>query len=341
MASIALPRALRLTFTGAVLAFLAGSCATSEKVDDTGKGGGTTPPDPVSTEVCRLHSCDIDDECGGCEGGKRTCLVDEHRCVACDPVAGGCAEGESCSEFGACIPQGQTCESDAAGTPTLTCASSLDCLACDSLHQVCDPASGRCVTCTDDDVSACADTRACHAGRCAECSAEVPCPEGATCSPGGSCEAACGTDGVPCETTAGGGGGGAGGGGMGGAGGGGSTGCHDVCAAGDAMDKACDPCTTKLCASDDYCCSTAWDQQCVGEVGQYCDSDCGTLGAGGGGSTGGEDTCAHDVCDPGDSLNPFCSDCALAVCGDDPFCCAVSWDASCVTEVGMYCSSGC
>src|SRR5512133_767757 len=111
MASIALPRALRLAFTSTLLAILAASCATGGKVDDSGSGGGGAPPHPVNTEVCRLHSCDIDDECGGCQDGKRTCLVDEHRCVACDPVAGGCAEGEFCSEFGACVPQGQTCES--------------------------------------------------------------------------------------------------------------------------------------------------------------------------------------------------------------------------------------
>jgi hypothetical protein len=124
------------------------------------------------------------------------------------------------------------------------------------------------------------------------------------------------------------------------------------------MDKSCDPCATTLCAADDFCCTTTWDEQCVSEVGQYCGQMCGgTAGAGGGGAgAGGADptggaastgvgsgggTCAHDVCTAGPALVPFCSSCALQVCGQDAFCCILAWDAQCVSEVAQYCPSGC
>ena len=45
---------------------------------------------------------------------------------------------------------------------------------------------------------------------------------------------------------------------------------HAPCATGVALSATCDPCTTQLCAQDPYCCSTAWDATCVGEVGSIC-----------------------------------------------------------------------
>ena len=347
MALIALPRALRFAFSAALSALLAGACATGTKVTDQGTGGDVSNPDPTgSSEVCRLHSCDSDSECGGCTEGKTRCLTEEHRCVACDPDSGGCAMGEYCSGFGACVPTGQTCDADANGKPTISCGSSVDCVACDSLHQVCDTVSGSCVTCTDDDTSACA-TAACNSHRCAECSATVECPAGNTCSPAGACLAD-----DPKATTSGGCGGG---GGDPGVGGGSPGGCHDVCESGDAMAASCDPCATTLCAADDYCCSTAWDAQCVSEVSQYCAQDCGgATGAGGSGAGGGSGvgsgasstgsgggTCVHDVCETGVALSLFCSGCALSVCSNDPYCCILTWDSQCVSEVAMYCPSGC
>jgi hypothetical protein len=360
MALSALPRALRIAVSATLSALLAGACATGTKITDDGSGGagGGSNPDPTGTEVCRLHSCDTNSECGGCTDGKTTCLTAEHRCVACDPGGAGCAEGEYCSAFGACVPTGQTCDLDPNGKPMISCAATLDCAACDSLHQVCDTASKTCVTCTDADTSACA-TAACNAHRCAECSATVACPAGSTCSPLGKCEAD--------DTTGSNGVGGSSGVGSGGVGGGAPGACHDVCAIGDAMDKTCDPCATTLCAADDFCCTTTWDEQCVSEVAQYCGTTCnpisgsgagagGGQGAGGGAGVGGADgsggsigsgagsgggTCAHDTCTAGPALIPFCSSCALAVCTNDAFCCVVAWDAQCVADVATYCPSGC
>lgn len=43
-----------------------------------------------------------------------------------------------------------------------------------------------------------------------------------------------------------------------------STGCtHSACTAGGALGLWCSPCTAAVCTIDSYCCSTAWDAQCV------------------------------------------------------------------------------
>jgi hypothetical protein len=45
---------------------------------------------------------------------------------------------------------------------------------------------------------------------------------------------------------------------------------HGVCTAAEKLDAACDPCATAVCATDPYCCDTAWDGICVGEAGSIC-----------------------------------------------------------------------
>jgi len=52
-------------------------------------------------------------------------------------------------------------------------------------------------------------------------------------------------------------------------------------------------------------------------------------------------TCAHDICEAGDSLNPFCDPCVNQICqsNTDPFCCDSNgnWDENCVDEVLSVC----
>ena len=55
---------------------------------------------------------------------------------------------------------------------------------------------------------------------------------------------------------------------------GGSTCAHPMCSTGANLANGCDPCVTKICATDSYCCSTAWDSICVGEVGSICGQSC-------------------------------------------------------------------
>ena len=38
--------------------------------------------------------------------------------------------------------------------------------------------------------------------------------------------------------------------------------------------SGCDPCATKICAADSYCCGTKWDSVCVGEVASVCGQTC-------------------------------------------------------------------
>jgi hypothetical protein len=54
----------------------------------------------------------------------------------------------------------------------------------------------------------------------------------------------------------------------------GGTGCHPICNAGSKLGASCDPCAAQVCAQDPYCCSTLWDNQCVGEVGSICGQTC-------------------------------------------------------------------
>ena len=57
-------------------------------------------------------------------------------------------------------------------------------------------------------------------------------------------------------------------------GGGGSTCSHAICTAGTKLTSTCDPCATKICAADSYCCGTKWDSVCVGEVASICGQTC-------------------------------------------------------------------
>jgi hypothetical protein len=120
---------------------------------------------------------------------------------------------------------------------------------------------------------------------------------------------------------------------------GGESACtHALCATGTALAPPCDPCATALCALDPYCCTTAWDATCVGEVSSICGASCSAPPTGG---DAGASTCAHPVCATGAPLASACESCATTLCAQDPYCCAVSWDATCVGEVGAICGQAC
>jgi len=55
-----------------------------------------------------------------------------------------------------------------------------------------------------------------------------------------------------------------------------TTSCaHDLCSTGDDLLSSCDPCVTKICAQDPFCCGSGWDNLCVEEVGTICGTSCG------------------------------------------------------------------
>lgn len=49
---------------------------------------------------------------------------------------------------------------------------------------------------------------------------------------------------------------------------------HPICATGVKLVSSCDPCATKVCTKDSYCCATSWNSICVGEVGSVCGQTC-------------------------------------------------------------------
>lgn len=89
-------------------------------------------------------------------------------------------------------------------------------------------------------------------------------------------------------------------------------------------------CCETVCAIDAFCCETVWDVQCVTETLAFCTNlscPCGGGGAGAG--------CFIVHASPGCSSATCCN----SVCNSDPFCCGVTWDASCVAAAGTFCAA--
>ena len=203
-----------------------GATGDAEEDDDSGSGASDSGPAP-GEGICLLNNCSEDAHCEGCADGRNSCLVEENRCVGCNPNDGtGCPDGETCSPYGICAPTGQTCETDANGVPLISCTQNSDCLACSPMNQVCDTTIGACVACTDTNTQHCLQSDICIAGecspkcpsscttdaecgqcggpgneahacnnhQCAECSDTWPCPAGLSCS-NGSCIPGCGIPG--------------------------------------------------------------------------------------------------------------------------------------------------
>jgi len=219
--------------------FTPGPGSVGESGDDGSEGDEAADDSAGETEgegegICLLHNCESDLECGGCTEGRTMCNLEEKRCVACEPGGTeGCAEGEMCSEFGYCVPAGLTCPTDGEGVPTVNCLVDDDCAACDPQHLVCDTATNTCVGCSDSDTEHCqatehcsaagecipdcpesctessdcsqcggamAPAHACVAHHCAQCSDDVPCPQGQVCNSHGVCADMCGLSGMVAGT---------------------------------------------------------------------------------------------------------------------------------------------
>jgi hypothetical protein len=157
-------------------------------------------------------------------------------------------------------------------------------------------------TCTSSGQCSSTCTPACTGKSCGSdgCSGSCgTCPTGDTCSSAGQC-----TSGSSCA--------------------------HPICSTGARLTASCDPCATKICSKDSFCCQDDWDAQCVSEVSSICGESCGTGG-----------TCAHSICSTGSKLTSSCNSCATEICGKDPFCCQSDWDSQCVGEVSSICGESC
>lgn len=114
---------------------------------------------------------------------------------------------------------------------------------------------------------------------------------------------------------------------------------HAICATGVALMTDCDPCVTSLCAQDPYCCGVAWDATCVGEVTAICGQSCTPAEPPPTDPNG--STCSHPICATGPALETSCEPCVASLCAQDPYCCGVTWDATCVGEVTSICGQSC
>ena len=113
-------------------------------------------------------------------------------------------------------------------------------------------------------------------------------------------------------------------------GGGGGQCAHPICSTGGTLVGTCDTCAAQICGQDSYCCNTAWDSVCVGEVGSICGQSCGTT-----------TTCTHPICTSGGKLKSTCDACAAQICAQDSYCCNTLWDSQCVSEVSSICGESC
>jgi hypothetical protein len=53
-----------------------------------------------------------------------------------------------------------------------------------------------------------------------------------------------------------------------------ATCAHPICVAGVKLASDCDPCVTKVCSSDAFCCSSQWDSTCISEAKSTCNMTC-------------------------------------------------------------------
>ena len=75
-------------------------------------------------------------------------------------------------------------------------------------------------------------------------------------------------------------------------------------------------------ANDTYCCTNGWDEQCIADVPRF---GCGTCAG----------VNSKSCCEVGKNDRAGCDNDTVeaCVCAQDAYCCAVHWDAGCVTEV--------
>ena len=141
------------------------------------KEGVCVPPQCLET------ACTTDIECALCKDDKLTCLVEENRCVACNPNTNeGCEYWQQCTSNGVCEEVAAPCPTTEDGTPTISCTKNSDCAGCSPAHKVCDLEDNRCKACTETNTQNCLKTDICVDGACsqkcpAECSVDGDCAQ--------------------------------------------------------------------------------------------------------------------------------------------------------------------
>lgn len=221
-------------FALAVLGSTVAACSgddTPPPFEGAGTDGGKKDGSgPNGGGICLLNNCSDDADCADCDKGRTACSPSSHRCIACGPDAGNktCPDGQYCTPFGECVPNGVKCPTDPNGFPTISCSSNDDCAACSPRNRICDSGTRKCVGCLKTDTTYCQSTdfcgpddtchpkcpatcnrdsdcdqcggpgheaHACNRHVCAACSPTKPCATGTCDTNKGLCKPTCGTPG--------------------------------------------------------------------------------------------------------------------------------------------------
>ncbi|WP_437488643.1 hypothetical protein WME75_09150 [Sorangium sp. So ce1014] len=132
----------------------------------------------------------------------------------------------------------------------------------------------------------------CNAGVCGGCS-----PDGEACGSADACcsgvcdEGVCG--GVACS--------------------------HEPCAIGAPLTADCGGCEAEICRFDPFCCSSSWDEICVGEATGLCGLTCGAC-AGDGSACASDAACCSGACDPVSGCVTECRPDGRPCAGSDECC---------------------
>ncbi len=223
---------------------------------------------------------------GICESPTEGCGTCPADCGPCPGTCGDgiCGAGETCA----------TCMTDC-GTCTGTCTHD-ECLVGSLLVDGCSP----CVTAVCDVDFFCCSVS--WDGLCASEAASIcgePCDAACgngTCGRGETCST-CPTDCGSCACP------------------------HDVCTPGAALPSTCDPCVATVCAADAFCCTTTWDDRCIGEAEDLCGVDCGGV-------------CGDFTCGPTEDCATCPTDCGICVVCGDGFCAGSETCSTCPGDCG-------
>jgi hypothetical protein len=285
---------------------------TSDSLDDDSTGDDSvddsTGDDSTGTgeELCGNDQIDDGEDCDGrnldgedCEG-----LGFDGGTLSCD----GCTFDTS-----ACVYGGDCCEAN--GTPScddltcqqIVCGTDSECCDTEWTQACADLAAASCPFCGGEGEGACCevnDSQGCEDFTCQQivCASNTECCTGTWSQ---ACADAASESCVVCDD------------------GGGEGSCCEAKATAGCGDITCQQI---VCASDPFCCSSAWDQLCADAAGDSC------VVCGGGG--------AGDCCEEDGNGSPGCEDatCQQIVCTSDPFCCDTLWDSICAEAAADDCA---
>jgi hypothetical protein len=279
--------------------------------------------DPASGDCCEAQAtpacsdtfcctliCAADSFCCDVQWDEKCATAAIEFCGTCADECGSPAAGECCiARMAPSCSDAICCERVCAADP-FCCTDAWDAVCANAALDSCGicgigcgaPGSGDC--CTPHATPSCSDGLCCEAvcafdGLCCEVAWDAACAEAAGILCG-DCGGVCGVSGgANCCQPS------------------NSPGCADA------------NCCLAVCVLDPFCCVEVWDEFCANIAAEgctVCTTGCGLPDAG-------------DCCEA--RTTPACSDseCCLAICTADPFCCEGAWDQVCADEAILVCGA--